>query len=419
MKYSSVPPVAPKRRQIKTHSSKNAKRRKPTQAAVFRQHRSKADIQSKKHNVRFAPKSGHRNSVVECPLCANRRHCAATPFDIAVNVRPQPRGQEMSGFSRRNVLRTAVSVIAAPLVSDAAMAQDVYPSRPIHLIVGFTPGTAADITARAFSNGAESVLGQTIVVEDKPGAGSSVAAEYVARAAKDGYTLFLSSLSIVTSQVMNPDTAFDLTRDFAPVSLLASGAVVLVVSPQSNLHSVAQLIALAKSKPDEVLCANAGVGSLPHMAAEFFAQRAGIKLVNVPYPGSPQAVNDLIAGRVTMFFSPASTVIGQIAAGKLIALAAASTKRASALPDVPSMTEAGMPDFDTSLWFGVVAPAGTPQAAIDKVAKAADIAMRAPQTVETLKKQGFDPIGGGPDRFGPYLRSEITRWSEVGARVKG
>ena len=324
----------------------------------------------------------------------------------------------MSGFSRRNVLRTAVSVIAAPLVSDAAMAQDVYPSRPIHLIVGFTPGTAADITARAFSNGAESVLGQTIVVEDKPGAGSSVAAEYVARAAKDGYTLFLSSLSIVTSQVMNPDTAFDLTRDFAPVSLLASGAVVLVVSPQSNLHSVAQLIALAKSKPDEVLCANAGVGSLPHMAAEFFAQRAGIKLVNVPYPGSPQAVNDLIAGRVTMFFSPASTVIGQIAAGKLIALAAASTKRASALPDVPSMAEAGMPDFDTSLWFGVVAPAGTPQAAIDKVAKAADIAMRAPQTVETLKKQGFDPIGEGPDRFGPYLRSEIARWSEVGAREK-
>ena len=325
----------------------------------------------------------------------------------------------MRGFSRRGLLHSAAGVVAGSMMSDAAMAQDVYPSRPIHLIVGFTPGTAADITARAFSNGAESVLGQTIVVEDKPGAGSSVAAEYVARAAKDGYTLFLSSLSIVTSQVMNPDTAFDLTRDFAPVSLLASGAVVLVVSPQSNLHSVAQLIALAKSKPDEVLCANAGVGSLPHMAAEFFAQRAGIKLVNVPYPGSPQAVNDLIAGRVTMFFSPASTVIGQIAAGKLIALAAASTKRASALPDVPSMAEAGMPDFDTSLWFGVVAPAGTPQAAIDKVAKAADIAMRAPQTVETLKKVGFDPIGEGPDRFGPYLRSEITRWSGVAARVKG
>jgi tripartite-type tricarboxylate transporter receptor subunit TctC len=299
------------------------------------------------------------------------------------------------------------------------MAQNSYPSRPIHLIVGFTPGTAADITARAFSNSAEGILGQTVVVEDKPGAGSSVAAEYVARAAKDGYTLFLSSLSIVTSQVMNPDTAFDLATDFAPISLLASGAVVLVVSPQSNLHSVAQLIALAKSKPGEVLCANAGIGSLPHMAAEFFAQRVGIRLVNVPYPGSPQAVNDLIAGRVTMFFSPASTVIGQIAARKVIALATAAAKRASALPDVPSMAEAGIPNFDTSLWFGLMAPAGTPQTAIGKVAQASEQAMRAPQAVETLKKQGFDPIGEGPDRFGPYLRSEITRWSEVGTRVKG
>jgi len=325
----------------------------------------------------------------------------------------------MSGFSRRNLLQTAVGVTALPWLADAAVALDAYPSRPIHLVVGFTPGTAADITARAFGNGAEGILGQKIVVEDKPGAGSSVAAEYVARAAKDGYTLFLSTLSIVTSQVMNPDTAFDLAKDFAPISLLSSGAVVLVVSPQSNLHSVAELIALAKSKPGEVLCANAGVGSLPHMSAEYFAQRAGIKLVNVPYPGSPQAVNDLIAGRVTMFFSPASTVIGQIAAGKVIALATAATKRASALPDVPSMAEAGMPDFDTSLWFGLMAPAGTPQAAIDIVAQAAEKAMRAPQAVDTLKKQGFDPIGEGPDRFGPYLRSEIKRWSEVGARVKG
>jgi tripartite-type tricarboxylate transporter receptor subunit TctC len=325
----------------------------------------------------------------------------------------------MSGLSRRHFLGATAGVLAAPPMSNAAMAQDAYPTRPIHLIVGFTPGTATDITARAFGNVAEKSLGQTIIVEDKPGAGSSVAAEYVARAAKDGYTLFVPTLSIVTSQVMNPDMAFDLSKDFAPISLLATGAVVLVVSPQSNLHSVADLIAVAKSKPGEMLCANVGIGSLPHMAAELFAERAGIKLVNVPYPGSPQAVNDLIAGRVTMFFSPASTVIGQIAAGKLIALATAATKRASVLPDVPSMAEAGMPDFDTSLWFGLMAPAGTPQAAIDKVARAADVAMHAPQTVETLKKQGFDPIGEGPGRFGPFLRSEIARWSAVGARTKG
>jgi len=239
------------------------------------------------------------------------------------------------------------------------------------------------------------------------------AAEYVARAAKDGYTLFLSSLSIVTSQIINPDPAFDLDKDFAPISLLASGAVVLVVSPQSNLSSVGDLIAMAKSDPGQVLCANAGIGSLPHMAAELFAQRAGIKLVHVPYPGSPQAVTDLVAGRVTMFFSPASTVIGQIAAGKLKALATAANKRANALPEVPSMAEAGMPDFDTSLWFGVMAPAGTPGTAIQKIESAAEKAMHRPDAVETLKKQGFDPLGQGSDAFKRYLLGEITRWSEV------
>jgi tripartite-type tricarboxylate transporter receptor subunit TctC len=229
--------------------------------------------------------------------------------------------------------------------------------------------------------------------------------------------LFLASLSIVTSQIINPDPGFDLVKDFAPISLLASGAVVLVVNPQSGLSNVADLIAMAKSKPDQVLCANAGIGSLPHMAAELFAQRAGIKMVHVPYPGSPQAVNDLIAGRVTMFFSPASTVIGQIAAGKLKALATAANTRASALPNVPSMAEAGVPDFDTSLWFGIMAPAGTPKMAIDKIANAAEQAMQRPDAVEVLQKQGFDPLGKGPDKFGPYLRSEIARWSEVARRA--
>src|SRR5262249_44395100 len=211
------------------------------------------------------------------------------------------------------------------------------------------------------------LLGQKIVVENRPGAGSAVAAEYVARAAKDGYTLFLSTLSIVTAMAMKPDPNFDLSRDFAPISLFASGALGLVVPPDSNLHSVADLIALAKQKPGEVLCANAGVGSLPHFSGELFAQRAGIKVTHVPYPGSPQAVNDLLANRVTMFFSPASTVIGQIAAGKLRALATAAEKRASSLPDVPSMAEAGMPDFDTSLWVGLLAPTRTPRGASGKV----------------------------------------------------
>jgi tripartite-type tricarboxylate transporter receptor subunit TctC len=321
-------------------------------------------------------------------------------------------------LERRQFVRMVASAALLPSLRVTASAQDPYPSRPIHLVVGFTAGTAADITARVFGEGASDILGQQFVVEDKPGAGSEVAAEYVARAPKDGYTLFHATLSIVTSQIINPDPDFDLVRDFAPISLLATGAVVLVVSPQSDLHSVAELIALAKSKPGTVLCANAGVGSLPHMAAELFAQRAGINLLHVPYSGSPQAVTDLMAGRATMFFSPASTVIGQIAAGRLRALATAANKRAAILPDVPSMPEAGIPDFDTSLWFGVMGPAGTPPAVIDKIADAAGKAMRTQTALTALQRQGFDPLGEGPDQFAPFVRNEIARWSQV-ARLAG
>src|SRR5262245_10390350 len=319
---------------------------------------------------------------------------------------------------RRRFLQWAAGATVLPRLSHPASAQDAFPSRQIRLIVGFTPGTATDILARTLANGVEGVLGQKCIVENKPGASSGIAAEYVARAGKDGYTLFVATVSLVTIQAMKPNPAFDLARDFAPVSLLANQAVVLVVNPESNLRSVAELIALAKSKPGEVLCANVGIGSLPHFAAELFAQRAGIKLVHVPYPGSPQAVNDLLGGRVTMFFSPASTVIGQIAAAHLRALATASDRRAEVMPDVPSMAEAGMPDFDTSLWFGLLAPSGTPQAAIDRIASATAGAMRAPEAIETLKKQGYEPLGTGPDAFAPYLQKELQRWSDV-ARAAG
>ena len=170
--------------------------------------------------------------------------------------------------------------------------------------------------------------------------------------------------------------------------------------------------ALAKAKPGEVLHATVK-GSLPHLASELFAQRTGIKLLQVPYQGSPQTVTDVIAGRAMITFSPASTVVGQIAAGKLRALATAANKRPSALPDVPTMAEAGIPDFDTSLWFGLWAPIGTPRPVIEKLAGAAQKAMHAPETVERLRKLGFDPLEGGPDEFAAYIRSEIARWSAV------
>ena len=252
---------------------------------------------------------------------------------------------------RREFLHLAAALGALPAVSHSAKAQ-TYPSRPIRLIIGFTPGAASDIIGRVFAKGAGPVIGQEVVVENKPGAGSSIAAEYVARADKDGYTLFVPALSTLTDEIV-AGRSVDMSRDFAPITLLGNLAIVLVVNPQANVHSVTDLIAMAKSKPGKVLYASVGAGTLPHLCAVLFAQRVGLDLVHVPYPGSPQAITDVIAGRVTMFFAPATAVVGQIASGRVTALATAANL-VSALPDVPTMAEAGMPDFNTPLWLSLL-----------------------------------------------------------------
>ena len=315
----------------------------------------------------------------------------------------------MPHLDRRTVSLLGLSALVAP----PALAQAPYPSRPIRLIIGFTPGAASDICGRIFAEYAAPILGQQFVPENKPGAGSSIAAQYVARAAPDGYTLFVPALSTLTNELANPTPGFDMSKDFAAVALLANLAIVLAVNPSTNVRSLADLIALAKSKPGQVLYGSVGAGSLPHLCGVMFAQRAGVELVHIPYPGSPQAIIDLVAGRITMFFAPASGIIGQVAVGKLTALATAADKRPAALPDVPTMAEAGMADFDTSLWLGLVAPAGTPRPVVDKLADAAQKAMHAPAAAETLRKQGYEPLDGGPDAFATFIRSETTRWSAV------
>ncbi|HML14609.1 MAG TPA: tripartite tricarboxylate transporter substrate binding protein [Xanthobacteraceae bacterium] len=315
--------------------------------------------------------------------------------------------------------RRAVSLLGlTALLAPRAFAQAAYPSRPIRLIIGFTPGAASDICGRIFAEYAAPILGQQFVPENKPGAGSSIAGQYVARAAPDGYTLFVPALSSLTNELANPAPAFDMSKDFAAIALLANLAIVLVVNPATNVHSLADLIALAKSKPGEVLYASVGAGSLPHLCGVMFAQRAGLDLVHVPYPGSPQGVMDVVAGRITMMFAPASGIIGQVASGKLTALATAADKRPAALPDVPTMAEAGMADFDTSLWLGLLAPARTPRPILDKLADAAHQAMHAPAAVETLRKQGYEPLDAGPDQFAAFIHSETARWSAV-ARAAG
>jgi tripartite-type tricarboxylate transporter receptor subunit TctC len=315
----------------------------------------------------------------------------------------------MPHLDRRTVSLLGLAALVAPPV----LAQAPYPSRPIRLIIGFTPGAASDICGRIFAEYAAPILGQQFVPENKPGAGSSIAAQYVARAAPDGHTLFVPALSTLTNELANPAPTFDMGKDFAAVALLANLAIVLVVNPATNVRSLSDLFALAKSKPGQLLYASVGAGSLPHLCGVMLAQRAGLDLVHVPYPGSPQGVMDVVAGRITMMFAPASGIIGQVAAGKLTALATAADKRPVALPDVPTMAEAGMPDFDTSLWLGLLAPAGTPRPIVDKLADAAHKAMHAPAAVETLRRQGYEPLDAGPDAFSAFIRSEIARWSAV------
>jgi tripartite-type tricarboxylate transporter receptor subunit TctC len=305
-------------------------------------------------------------------------------------------------------------LILGTLIAIAAPARaDDYPSRPVHIMVGFIPGSAADITARVLGNGLSRLLGQQFVVENKPGAGSSLAGEFSARAPKDGYTLFLGSSANIANQVIAANPSFDMAKDFAPIALATMAPVILVVHPSTGVASVGELIALAKAKPGEILYASTGVGTAPHLAAELFNTRAGVKMVHVPYQGSPQAVTDLIAGRTAVMFSPASAVISQVEAGKLKALASAADKRPSIAPSLPTMAEAGMPDFDTSIWFGLMAPAGTPAEIVDKLARAMPEAIRSSEAQIALKSQGFDTLTGGPDVFARFMVTEIAKWNEA------
>jgi tripartite-type tricarboxylate transporter receptor subunit TctC len=299
------------------------------------------------------------------------------------------------------------------MATPAVLAQSDYPNRPVRLIVGFIPGSAADITARVLGQRMWQLLGQQFVIEAKPGAGSSLAAELVARAPKDGYTLFLASSANITNAAINPNLPFDIAKDFTPIALINTAAVILVVPPSTGVESVPELIALAKSKPGEILYASTGVGTAPHLSGELLAMRAGVKLVHVPYQGSPQAATDLLAGRVAMMFSPASAVISQVEAGSLRVLASAASKRPGILPDVPTMAEAGMPDFDTSIWFGLMAPAGTPRDVVDTLARAVREAVASNEVVTAWRPQGIDPLSGGPEEFARYVASESKRWGEV------
>ena len=317
----------------------------------------------------------------------------------------------MHGSTRLGLWAAALLFAAGSI----AQAQGDYPNKPVRLIVGFTPGSVADITARVLGNRMSQILGQQIVVESRPGAGSSLAAEFVARSPKDGYTLFLPGSANIANAAINPNLPFDIAKDFAPVALVSAAAVLLVVHPSVAANNVQELIALAKAKPGELIYASTGIGSAPHFSGELFMQKTGVKLVHVPYQGSPQAATDLLAGRVQVMFSPATAVISLVQTDKLKVLASAGTKRAGILPDVPTMIESGMPDFDTAIWFGLMAPAGTPREVVDRLSRAVREAVKSSEVVAAWRPQGVDPLDGGPDEFSRLIAGELKRWGDVAA----
>ena len=304
------------------------------------------------------------------------------------------------------------ALVSFAFTAVAVSAQD-YPTAPIHLISGFPPGTTADISARVVSGKMGQILGQQFVVENKGGAASSIAAAYVARAPKDGYTLYISSAANMINAAMTSNLTFDIMKDFAPIALITSTPTVLVVTPELSVKNVKELIALAKAKPGTISFGSSGVGSSTHLALELFKSLAHVDITHIPYTGSPQVVTDLLANRIQGYFSPASTVTGHVAAGKLVALAVTDAKRSTFMPELPTMIEAGVPGCVSVLWFGIAAPAGTPQSIVDKLSRAADEALKSDDVLKALHGQTVEALGGSPQDFRQYMEEEQKRWHTV------
>jgi tripartite-type tricarboxylate transporter receptor subunit TctC len=314
----------------------------------------------------------------------------------------------------RQLAAIAVFVITVFVIAAASVSlADDYPTHPVRIIIGFGAGASADTPARLLAQKFSDALGQQFVVENKPGAGSNVAAEYVARAPNDGYTIFMATAAQTNYAGMTIHPSYDVVKDFTPIVRVAAVPTILVANPSLGVSNMKELIALAKEKPGQIFYASSGVGTTTHVAAELINIVAGIKLVHVPYPGSAQALTDVVTGRVQLWIAPASAVVQQIAEGKLKAIAVTTAQRASIAPDVPTIAESGLPGYDLGLWFGLLAPAGTPAPIVGKLNTIANAALKSPDVAEPLHKIGMETIGGSAADFAGYIEAEVKKSTEV------
>jgi len=315
-------------------------------------------------------------------------------------------------------MKTFVACILLALGLAPALAQN-YPTKPIRVVIAQAPGSATDVISRVVGNRLSEALGQPIVVEARPGAGGAVGTEAAARSGPDGYTLFMANNSTHGSNpALYPKLPYDAVNDFAPISMVASVPYVLVVQPSLAVSSVQELIALAKSQPGRINYASAGNGSTHQFCGELLKSTAGIDLVHIPYKGSPPGITAVLAGEVSLMFANLTDIGSQIRGGKVKALAVTTLKRAELLPDVPTMVEAGVPDFEITSWFGLLAPAGTPAPIIARL-NAEMVKVLAREDVRsTLGAQGLNVASSSPEQFAAHIKSEIARFTRI-ARTAG
>ena len=319
------------------------------------------------------------------------------------------------------MMRYASSLVAAFLACSSlpfSAAAQTYPVKPIRLVVPFAPGGPVDTLARAMTPKLSEALGQQIIIDNRAGAGSTIGTDVVAKAPPDGYTLLITSSSIAINPSIYPKMPFDATRDLAPISQLSTSSLIVVVHPSIPARSIKELIALAKARKGELVYASSGTGSAPHLSVALFNSMTGTKMVHVPHKGAAPATLDLLAGNVALMFNNLISAVPNVQAGKLRALAVTGASRTPALPDLPTIAEAGVPGYEASTWYAMFAPAATPGPILERLHRDVAATMKSPEVRKTLSAVGIDPVGGTPAELARYLRSELVKWAKV-AKASG
>jgi tripartite-type tricarboxylate transporter receptor subunit TctC len=318
------------------------------------------------------------------------------------------------------MMKARISACVAVLTlafATSAGAQQAYPAKPIRLVVGFTPSGGVDINARLLGPKITEYLGQQVIVENRPGAGTNIANEYVAKSAPDGYTLLVNTAALAINLSLYRKVNYE-ARDFAPISILSMSPNILVVHTSVPVKSAKELIALAKSRPGQLNYSSSGAGTTQHLSGELFALRTGIKMVHVPYRGTAPSLTALISGEVSLSFANIPAISAHVKAGRLRPLANLGPKRSDQLPNVPTMKEAGIPGVEVVVWYGIFAPAATPRDVVNKLGDTVAKAARAPDMQQRLHDLGAEPVGNTPEEFAKLFREEVTRWAEV-VKVSG